>query len=139
MAVLTRWDSVPRPVRLVAAAAVVVLVYGTVVHLVQLISSGFHPYPELPGWLRGYFISLTILDPLAAGLLALRTRAGVVLSVVVLVSDAAANGWANYALDPADGATAGRVGHAVITLLAVAACAAGPYLWRAAAPLRRHQ
>lgn len=42
------------------------------------------------------------------------------LAVAVLVSDAAANGVADYALDPAVGVTAGRTGHAVSTMLAIA-------------------
>ena len=37
----------------------------------------------------------------------------------VLVSDAVANGWANHAVDPTDGLTAGRAGHGLVTLVAV--------------------
>lgn len=138
MAVVQRWRGASRPVRVAAAALVVVLAYGTIVHLVQLASTSFDPYPDLPGWLRTYFISLTVLDPLAAVLLALRTRTGAALVVAVLVTDAAANGWANYALDHAGGVTSGRIGQAVVTVLAIGACAAGPYLWRATAPVQRH-
>ncbi len=112
-----------------------VVLYGTAVHVVQLAAAGGTPYPGMPGWLRAYFVSLTLLDPLTAGLLLLRRRSGVVLAVAVLVSDAAANGWANYALDPASGVTPGRVGQAVITLLALALLAVTPLLWRATAPL----
>ena len=111
-----------------------VLLYGTAVHVVQLAAAGGTPYPGMPGWLRAYFLSLTLLDPLTAGLLLLRRRSGVVLAVAVLVSDAAANGWANYALDPASGVTPGRVGQAVITLLALALLAVTPLLWRAVPP-----
>ncbi|MGQ7296413.1 hypothetical protein [Quadrisphaera sp. KR29] len=50
-----------------------------------------------------YFVSLTVLDPLAALLLARRQRTGVVLAVVVLVTDAVANALANYAFDPLRG------------------------------------
>lgn len=75
---------------------------------------------------------LTVADPEAV-LVAFRTRAGVVLAVAVLVSDAAANGWANHVLDPASGVTGGRVGHGVVTALAITVCAAAPRLWRAAA------
>jgi len=135
--VFKRWHSARRPVRVAAAAVIVLLAYGTVVHLVQLVGSGFDQYLDLPGWLRTYFLALTALDPLAAVLLAWRTRVGVALAVLVFVSDAIANGWANYAPDPAGGVTVGRVGQAVITTLAIAACAAGPHLWRAAAPGRR--
>ena len=66
----------------------------------------------------------------------LRRRGGVVLAVGVLVSDAVANGWANYALDPASGVTAGRLGHGVVTLLALALLVMAPPLWHATA-LRR--
>jgi len=62
-------------------AVVVVLAYGTVVHVVQLVAGGFNPYPDLPSWLRVYFTALTVLDPLAAVLLARRRRGGVVLVV----------------------------------------------------------
>ena len=133
--VMNRWRGAPPSVGRVALGFVVVLAYGTAVHVAQLVATGFDPYPGLPGWLRSYFISLTVLDPLAAVLLARRHRSGVVLAVAVLVSDAAANGVANYALDPAAGITAGRVGHAVITMLAVGACAVAPRLWRSAFPL----
>jgi len=85
----------------------------------------------LPDWLRAYFTALTVLDPLAAVLLARRRRSGVVLAATVLVSDAAANGWANYALDDSVAITTGRVGHAVITVLAVALVIALPRLSRA--------
>ncbi len=72
------------------------------------------------------------LDQLAAVLLARCTRAGVVLAAAILVSNAVANGWAKYALDTSGGITAGRFGHAVITLLALSICVLVPQLWRAA-------
>lgn len=134
MRVLRRWDDAPVLVRRAALGLVLVLAYGTVVHLYQLATSGGEPYPDLPGWLRVYFVSLTALDPLAAVLLALRRRSGVVLTVAVLVSDAAANGWVNYVLAPIPW---GRVGHAVITLLAVVSLALAPSLWRCARSNRR--
>lgn len=134
VAVLRRWRDAPRPVRVPASIVVLVLTYGTVVHLVQLALSGLEPYPGLPGWLRTYFVSLTVLDPLAAVLLAYRTRTGVALAVTVLVTDAAANGWANYVLDTAGGVTVGRVGQAFIAVLTIGACAAAPHLWCAAIP-----
>lgn len=132
---MNRWIGAPPSVARVALGLVIVLAYGTAVHVVQQVATGFDPYPGLPGWLRSYFTSLTVLDPLAAVLLARRHRVGVVLAVALLVSDAAANGVANYVLDPAAGVTAGRLGHAVITMLAVAACFVAPRLWGHALPL----
>jgi hypothetical protein len=46
-----------------------------------------------------------------------------------LLTAAAANGYANHMIDPTSGLTAGRVGQAVITVLAVALIAAIPHLW----------
>ena len=108
----------------------VVLAYGTAAHVEQLVAAGLNPYPALPGWLRAYFIALTVLDPLAASLLARRLRSGVVLAVAVLVSDAAANAYANYGLDPSSGVTTGRVVQALVTVLAVAMVVVAPRLWR---------
>lgn len=77
-------------------------------------------------WLMWYFSSLTVFDPLAALLLALRRLEGLLLGCVVLASDAVANGYANYVLDTAVGITPGRIGQAIITVLAVALSAAVP-------------
>lgn len=126
------WAGVPLAVRVVVAvvaAAVAVFVYGTAVHLGQLAAGGWHPYRGLPGWLAGYFVALTVLDPVAAGLLACRRRAGLVLGCAVLLSDAAGNGYADYAIRPGQGITAGRAGQAVVTVLAIALLAAAPRVW----------
>ena len=122
------WAGMPLAVRVVVAAAVTVFAYGTAVHLGQLAAGGWHPYRGLPGWLAGYFVALTVLDPVAAGLLACR-RAGLVLGCAVLLSDAAGNGYADYAIRPGQGITAGRAGQAVVTVLAIALLAAAPRVW----------
>jgi hypothetical protein len=108
-------------VRALIAGEVAVLAYGTVAHVYQLATSGGHPYPWAPTWLRAYFVALTVLDPLAAVRLARRRRGGLHLAVAVLVTDAAANGYASYALPV--GTAASRVGQAVITVLAGVALA----------------
>lgn len=134
---ISRWRGQPAPLRAVVLLLVVALAYGTVVHLMQLLTSGGNPHPALPTWLSAYFVSLTVLDLLAAVLLARRHRAGVVLTVAVLVTDATANALANYAYDTTAGITAGRIGQAVITCLALAALAAAPAMWRSARPEHR--
>jgi hypothetical protein len=126
--VLPRWAGAPRPVRAVVAAEVVVLGYGTVVHVVQLAVGGLDASPGTPGWLAGYLVSLTVFDPVAAVLLWQRRAAGLWLAVAVLVTDAAANGYAVYGLGL--GGAAARVGQAVVTLLALGAVAAAPWLRR---------
>ncbi|MET8090655.1 hypothetical protein [Micromonospora sp. NPDC005220] len=123
-----RWRAVPLAVRCVVAVAVLVFAYGTGVHVVQLLLPQFGPQLALPGWLTVYFASLTLWDPLAAVLLAARRVEGLVLGCVVLATDAAANGYATYVLDPASGVTPGRIGQAVITALAVGFVAFTPWL-----------
>jgi len=67
---VSRWRGAPQPVRVAAALVVVVLTYGTVAHVVDLLSSGFNPYTEAPMRLRTYWVALTVADPVAAVLLA---------------------------------------------------------------------
>ena len=124
-----QWAGVPASVRRVAVIASGVFGYGAVVHVIHLVLGGWNPYPSLPAWLAVYFISLTLFDPVAAMLLLFRRRVGLVLGCTVLVSDAVANGYANYVTDASSGLTAGRVGQAVITLLAVALLTTAPRLW----------
>ncbi|GAB3142785.1 hypothetical protein GCM10027290_17990 [Micromonospora sonneratiae] len=116
----------PRGVRIVVAAAVCVFVYGAVVHLVDVFGGRADLPPSTPNWLALYFVSLTVLDPAAALLLVLRRVEGLVLGCVVLTTDAAANAYANYLLDDAGGVTPGRIGQAVISMLAIALAMAAP-------------
>lgn len=97
-----------------------VVAYGGVVHLVHL-AGGWPPYPWAPTWLAAYFVSLTVLDPLAAWLLLDRRRTGLYLAACVLVTDALANGYASYCLPV--GTPASRVAQAVISCLAVGSLA----------------
>ena len=131
---LWRWRGEPRGIRWVAGVLVWVLVYGTLVHVAQLALARLAPYPGIPAALGAYFVALTGLDPLAAGLLAVRRRSGTVLALVVLVSDAVANAWANYVLEDAEGVTLGRIGSAVVAALALASVLLAPRLWRASSP-----
>lgn len=134
-----RWTGVPDGPRLAVLAAAAVLGYGTVVHVVHLMVGGLDPYPSVPGWLAIYFVSLTLLNPIAAVLLLLRRRAGLLLGCAILITDAAGNGYANYVIDASNGLTAGRVGQAVITVLAVALLAAAPRLWPWLRPMAVHR
>ena len=86
------WQWVPRGILLAVAVQVAVLSYGGVVHVVQLTTGGWPPYRWAPIRLATYFTSLTLLDPLAALLLWARRVIGLYLGVLVLATDAAANG-----------------------------------------------
>lgn len=115
----------PAPIRRIVVFYTVVFTYGAVVHTVRLLS-GNEPDAGLPWWLAAFFMSLVVLDPLCAVLLALRRRAGHTLGCLVLVADALANGYANYALDGSTGMTTGRAGQLVITALALILVASRP-------------
>jgi hypothetical protein len=72
--------------------------------------------------------SLTLLDPLAALLLWARRAIGLYLTVLVLVTDAAANGYAVYRLP---GATAtGGIAQALVSVLALATLIMAPRVRR---------
>ncbi|GIJ27437.1 hypothetical protein Vqi01_25990 [Micromonospora qiuiae] len=117
----------PKWVQVVVFTSVGVFAYGGIVHLGDLLGvRPGGPNPSTPIWLMWYFALLTVFDPLAALLLALRRIEGLLLGCVVLASDAVANGYANYVLDTAPGVTLGRIGQAFIAALAVALVAAVP-------------
>jgi hypothetical protein len=122
------WSGAPRSIRLVVAAQVAVLGYGGVVHVVQLMTGGWPPYRWAPAWLAIYFASLTVLDFLAASLLWARRTLGLHLGILVLMTDAAANGYAVYGRS---GATAtARYSQAIISVLALAAVITAPRVRR---------
>jgi hypothetical protein len=128
LGVWRRWQGVPRSVLLVVAVQVAVLGYGGVVHVVQLATGGWPPYRWAPIWLAIYFTSLTLFDPLAAVLLWARRATGLYLGILVLATDAAANGYAVYCL-PGATATA-RIGQALVSVLAVTAVIMAPRVRR---------
>jgi hypothetical protein len=114
-----RWRGVPRSIALVVAVQVALLSYGGVVHVIHLATGGWPPYRWAPIWLAIYFTSLTVLDPLAAFLLWARRTIGLYLGILVLVTDAAANGYAVYGLPGTTGTA--RIAQAIVSLLALAA------------------
>ncbi|EXG80539.1 hypothetical protein [Cryptosporangium arvum] len=111
------WRDVPRRIRVPVFVLVAVMLYGGVVHVVQLATGGWPPYGWAPGWLAAYFTALTVLDPLAAGLVLARRASGLYLAAFVLVTDAAANAHATYVVT--DGGIVPRIAQGVISVLAV--------------------
>lgn len=109
--------AVPRAIRWILGVQIVILGYGGVVHVIQVATGGWPPYAWAPGWLAAYFTSLTLLDPLAAGLLWFRRAAGLHLSAFVFVTDAAANAYATYGLLQASGTA--MIAQAAITAIAI--------------------
>ncbi len=128
-------------VRALVGVQLVALTWGAVVHLVTLTLAVTGPATLLdarvPAWMALYWVSLTVLDPLAAVVLALRRRVGLGLSAGVLVSDAVVNGYAIHGLGV--GVPWAWAGHLVVTALAVTTVVTwpvvSPWLLRWSTPL----
>ena len=81
-----------RPGKLIRTIYALCLAGATVNHARAVVSRGWLPN-ELPAATAIYWSSLTFLDPLAAVLLFIRPRAGVILTGAIIVSDVAHNLW----------------------------------------------
>lgn len=115
-----RWSGVPRGIVLAVVAEALLLAYGGGVHLLQL-TAGWPPYPWAPAWLAAYFISLNVLDPLAAFMLLIPRSMGLYLAAFILITDAGANWYAGYCLS--QGTMTARIAAAVICCLALGSLA----------------
>jgi len=70
------------------------LLAGASTHLWTVVNHGiFWDYGGAPFITRIYWTSLTVLDPLAAALLFLKPRAGLLLTLAIIGSDVAHNTW----------------------------------------------
>ena len=81
----------PRRVTIIRVLWVVGFLVGTTTHVTDLVLDGTDVYSRFPTAARLYWVALTLFDPLAIVLVILRLRAGVVLAVVIMVSDVAVN------------------------------------------------
>ena len=117
--------------RAVATALVLLLTWGGLQHLLDFLTAGWTPYADAPDWLAAYWSALLLLDPLAAVLIAHRRRTGLLLAPVILLTDAAANGYAVHVLDL--GGPLAPIGQGVVTVLAVSSTALTPRLLRSTA------
>jgi uncharacterized membrane protein len=70
---------------------------GTGAHVRQLLHSGTHAYAGAQVAIQVLFVSLVLLDPLAALLTGLLRRAGVWLACLIMVADVIANWARNWA------------------------------------------
>jgi hypothetical protein len=69
------------------------LAIGTCTHIAGLINHGWGFGGDIPLASVIFWNSLTILDPLAAALLFLKPRIGVLATIAIMVSDVAHNWW----------------------------------------------
>lgn len=77
--------------RTILAAWVIGFLIGTTTHIADLVAGGLQTYAEFPTPLRLFWISLTVLDPITVALLLLRQRTGIVLALIVILTDIAVN------------------------------------------------
>ncbi|MDR6866581.1 hypothetical protein J2Y69_001174 [Microbacterium resistens] len=98
---------------------------GTASHILDLIAGGTDTYGGFPPALRAFWLSLTVLDPLTALLVLLRKRAGIILAIVVMLTDIAVNWTVFFTIG-------GNPLFGVVnqTLFAVVLLATAPALWK---------
>ncbi|NAZ82106.1 hypothetical protein GTR02_09780 [Kineococcus sp. R8] len=110
--------------RATSVALILLLAWGGLQHLLDFLIAGWAPYAYAPDWLAAYWSALLLLDPLGAVLIARRHRAGLLLAPTILLTDAAANGYAIYVLEL--GGPLAPIGQGVVTVLAVITAALTP-------------
>ncbi|MDQ0681222.1 hypothetical protein QF032_000214 [Streptomyces achromogenes] len=91
-----RWGGQPLWARRVRAVYLIGFLEGFCSHVLDLVRGGIHAYasfPQVP--LQVFFVSLVVLDPLAAVLVGLVRREGSWLAATVMVMDVSANWWGN--------------------------------------------
>ncbi|MGP8304969.1 hypothetical protein [Vibrio sp. YIC-376] len=82
------------------------LTIGGAVHIYDNVVDGLLPYDFAPRWLNIYWSLLSILDLLAVYLLIRYRRVGIVLMLVILVTNVVFNTHAIYTLEILDNRTA---------------------------------
>jgi hypothetical protein len=99
------WGRLPRWARWVLAAYLLGFAEGTCAHVSDLARGGIHVYAAFPHrFIRVFFVSLVVLDPVAALLAVLVRRAAVWWGSAVMTLDVAANwvtNWPSVKSDPA--------------------------------------
>jgi hypothetical protein len=77
--------------RVVLGLLVAGLLVGTATHLENIVRAGLVPRPELPIACNLFWSALTLLDPLAIGVLLFKPRAGVLLVLAIMAVDLTVN------------------------------------------------
>jgi hypothetical protein len=88
---VTERRALPRSIRIVGLIWIAGFLVGTTTHIADLVLGGSDVYAGYPDAVRLFWVSLTVLDPLAVVLIAVRSRAGVVLGVLIMLADVAVN------------------------------------------------
>ncbi|TOG62952.1 hypothetical protein CGI98_04275 [Vibrio parahaemolyticus] len=104
---------------------------GGVVHLYDNIVDGFLPYDFAPRWLNIYWSALGLLDLLAVFLLVKHRRVGLVLMLLILMTNVMFSSHAHYTLEILDN----NVALQMKTLFLGFSLGVSIWLWNA----RKHQ
>ncbi|TOB54635.1 hypothetical protein CGK05_14985 [Vibrio parahaemolyticus] len=104
---------------------------GGVVHLYDNIVDGFLPYDFAPRWLNIYWSALGLLDLLAVYLLVKHRRVGLVLILLILMTNVIFSSHAHYTLEILDN----NVALQMKTLFLGFSLGVSIWLWNA----RKHQ
>jgi hypothetical protein len=100
----SRWGSLPRRARWVLVLYLIGFAEGACAHVSDLVHGGIHAYAAFPhAFIRVFFVSLVVLDPLVVVLVGLVRRSGVWWGSAVMTLDVAANwisNWASVKADP---------------------------------------
>ncbi|TOG46484.1 hypothetical protein CGJ00_18435 [Vibrio parahaemolyticus] len=104
---------------------------GGVVHLYDNIVDGFLPYDFAPRWLNIYWSALGLLDLLAVYLLVKHRRVGLVLMLLILMTNVVFSSHAHYTLEILDN----NVALQMKTLFLGFSLGVSIWLWNA----RKHQ
>ena len=74
---------------------ILLFAFGGSVHLFHILQGGWLPYTYVPDWINAYWTSLALFDFVAIILLLRWRRAGLVASLLIMVSDVAVNTYAH--------------------------------------------
>lgn len=88
---MTERRALPRGIRIAQLIWIAGFLVGTTTHIADLVFGGSDAYFGYPDAVRLFWVSLTVLDPLAVVLIALRSRAGVPLGVLIMIADVTVN------------------------------------------------
>jgi hypothetical protein len=97
-----KWSDYPRIVKIFFVIYMLCFLWATKNHILDIWRGGFLPYSYAPLAFNIYWTSLTLLDPLAIVLLYYLPYHGMVLAVLIMVSDIAVNLYATYSFGNSD-------------------------------------
>jgi len=87
----SKWGDRPKGIKIFFYIYMLGFLAGTVSHVLDIWHGGFMPYTSSPLPFNVYWSSLTFFDPLAIILLFYFPYAGMVMAVLIMVSDIAVN------------------------------------------------